>query len=49
MEEVGISWNLLVVGVEEDSELLVLNLAQEGVGGSEVNLVEIWTNAGQVC
>ena len=35
MKEVGISWNLLVVGVEEDSELLVIS----GLGGSEVNLV----------
>ena len=35
MKEVGISWNLLVVGVEEDSELLVIS----DLGGSEVNLV----------
>ena len=29
------SWNLLVVGVEEDSELLVIS----DLGGCEVNLV----------
>ena len=40
VKEVGICWNLLVVGAEEDTELLgwavgsvLLNLAKEGAGG----------------